>query len=34
MAIIMGKGCMEATYGLMGWKRLKVETHEFYVRKN
>ena len=23
MAIIMGKGCMEAIYGLMGWKGLK-----------
>ena len=22
MAIIMGKGCMEAIYGLMGWKGL------------
>ena len=23
MAIIMGKGCLEAIYGLMGWKGLK-----------
>ena len=23
MAIIMGKGCIEAIYGLMGWKGLK-----------
>ena len=22
MAIIMGKGCLEALYGLMGWKGL------------
>ena len=22
MAIIMGKGCLEAIYGLMGWKGL------------
>ena len=24
MAIIMGKGCLEAIYGLMGWKGLKT----------
>ena len=24
MAISMGKGCIEAIYGLMGWKGLKV----------
>ena len=23
MAIIMGKGCLEAIYGLMGWKGLR-----------
>ena len=25
MAIIMGKGCLEAIYGLMGWKGLRIE---------
>ena len=24
MAIIMGKGCIEAMYGLIGWKGLKM----------
>ena len=24
MAIIMGKGCIEAIYGLMGWKGLRL----------
>ena len=24
MAIIMGKGCLEAIYGLMGWKGLRT----------
>ena len=24
MAIIMGKGCLEAIYGLMGWKGLRL----------
>ena len=24
MTIIMGKGCIEAIYGLMGWKGLKT----------
>ena len=24
MAIIMGKGCIEAIYGLMGWKGLII----------
>ena len=24
MAIIMGKGCLEAIYGLMGWKGLII----------
>ena len=23
MAIIMGKGCLEAIYGLMGWKGVR-----------
>ena len=26
MAIIMGKGCIEAIYGLMGWKGLSTKT--------
>ena len=27
MAIIMGKGCLEAIYGLMGWKGVKLIFH-------
>ena len=31
MAIIMGKGCLEAIYGLMGWKGLrKSDTVKVY----
>ena len=25
MAIIIGKGCLEAIYGLMGWKGLRID---------
>ena len=29
MAIIMGKDCIEAIYGLMGWKGLKHVSNDF-----
>ena len=29
MAIIMGKGCLEAIYGLMGWKGLKTQFSDY-----
>ena len=34
MAIIMGKGCLEAIYGLMGWKGLTFDrvTWQFLKR--
>ena len=28
MAIIMGKSCIEAIYGLMGWKGLKLNSSD------
>ena len=33
MAIIMGKGCLEAIYGLMGWKGLITNTVAALVNK-
>ena len=30
MAIIMGKYCIEAIYGLMGWKGLMISLSDLY----
>ena len=32
MAIIMGKGCIEAIYGLMGWKGLSMIMNVFLIQ--
>ena len=34
MAIIMGKGCLEAIYGLMGWKGLNIQSLNFHIRSS